>query len=68
MIMARILNSKIIIPIFLLTFMIYLYKAMRNFYEQGRFKTFIKYILLNAAFLFLALIGGLIISFIAFLI
>ena len=68
MIMARILDSDVVIPIFLVVFMIYLYKAMRNFYQQGRFKTFIKYILLNGAFMFLALIGGLIISFIAFLI
>ena len=68
MIMARILDSDVVIPIFLVVFMIYLYKAMRNFYEQGHFKTFIKYILLNGAFMFLALIGGLIISFIAFLI
>jgi nitric oxide reductase large subunit len=25
----------------------YVYRAMRNFYKQGRFKTIVKYILLN---------------------
>ena len=68
LIVDRIVDSDIGILIFLLTFMIYLYKAMRNFYQQGWFKTLIKYILLNVAFLVLALLGGVIISFLAFLI
>ncbi len=68
MIVDRIVDSNNGIFIFLLSFLIYLYMAMRNFYGQGWFKTFIKYILLNTAFMFLALIGGLIISFLAFLI
>ena len=68
MIVDRITDSNIAIVIFLLTFMIYLYLAMRKFYGQGWFKTFIKYILLNTAFMVLALMGGLIISFLAFLI
>lgn len=68
MIVNRITGSEIGILIFFITFMIYLYKAMRNFYEQGRFKTFIKYILLNISFLALSLIGGTIISFLAFFI
>lgn len=62
----RIVGSDIGILIFFITFMIYLYKAMRNFYEQGRFKTFIKYIVLNIAFMILSLIGGAAISFLAF--
>lgn len=33
----------------------YLYKAMRNFYEQRRFKTIVKYVLLLFSFLFLIL-------------
>lgn len=41
--------------IFLLIFGIYLYKAMRKFYGQGRVKTIIKYIFLNTMFTFLAL-------------
>lgn len=40
--------------IFLLIFAIYLYKAMRKFYGQGRFKTIVKYIFLNTVFMILA--------------
>lgn len=43
--------------IFLLIFSVYLYKAMRNFYEQGRFKTIVKYVFLNTIFVILATIG-----------
>jgi hypothetical protein len=38
-------------------FSIYLFQAMRKFYGQGVFKTIIKYLFLNSAFLFLALIS-----------
>jgi len=65
-ILGRIVNSDAVPWIFLLIFMIYLYKAMRYFYGQGRFKTIIKYVLLNFSFLILALMGGLTISFLAF--
>jgi len=68
MIVNRITNSNIAIVIFLLTFMIYLYLAMRKFYGQGWFKTLLKYVLLNTAFMFFAILGGVIISFLAFLI
>ena len=44
--------------IFLLIFGFYLYKAMRNFYQQGRFKTIIKFLILNTIFSILALIAG----------
>lgn len=40
--------------IFLLIFAIYLYKAMRNFYKQGRLKTILKYLFLNSIFFILA--------------
>lgn len=40
--------------IFLLIFAFYLYKAMRKFYGQGRFKTIVKYIFLNTIFMILA--------------
>jgi len=40
--------------IFLLIFGFYLYKAMRKFYGQGRFKTIVKYIFLNTVFMILA--------------
>lgn len=42
--------------LFLLIFSIYLYKAMRKFYGQGRFKTIVKYLFLNTMFTFLALL------------
>nr|WP_294907071.1 DUF3667 domain-containing protein [uncultured Lacibacter sp.] len=38
-----------------LCFFIYLYKAMRNYYGQGRAKTIIKYILLNFIFFILVI-------------
>lgn len=40
--------------VFILIFSVYLYKAMRNFYGQGRFKTFVKYLILNTLFFILA--------------
>lgn len=67
LLLGRIFHSDGIVWIFLIIFMIHLYMSMRRFYEQGRIKTFIKYILLNTAFMFLAMIGGIIISFIAFM-
>ncbi|WP_445385613.1 DUF3667 domain-containing protein [Robiginitalea sp. IMCC44478] len=44
--------------IFLLVFGFYLYKAMRNFYKQGRFKTILKFLILNTIFFILALMAG----------
>lgn len=43
--------------VFILLFLIYLYKALRCFYGQGGFKTFIKFIILNSFYMFLAFIG-----------
>ncbi len=48
--------------IFLVLFGVYLYKAMRKFYGQGRFKTICKFLFLNTVFFILALFV-LIISF-----
>ena len=48
--------------IFLLVFGVYLYKSMRKFYGQGRFKTICKFLFLNTVFFILALFV-LIISF-----
>ncbi len=66
-IIGRIAHSKAIIWVFLVIFMIHLYMAMRQFYQQGRIKTLVKYIILNSAFLVMATIGAIIISFIAFM-
>lgn len=41
-----------------LIFLIYLYKAMRKFYNQSRFKTIVKFIILNGIFLILAVIAA----------
>ena len=57
-----------IAAVFLLLFLIYLYKAMRNFYQQRRFKTIVKFILLNSYYLFLAFVGFLIVGVLSFLI
>jgi len=46
--------------IFILVFAIYLYKAMRKFYGQGRFKTILKYIFLNTVFIILASVAAVI--------
>ena len=43
--------------LFILVFAIYLYKAMRNFYQQGRVKTIIKYVFLNSIFFILGVIS-----------
>ena len=42
--------------IFLLIFGVYLFQSMRKFYNQGFFKTSIKYLFLNSVFTFLAII------------
>jgi hypothetical protein len=42
--------------LFLLIFGIYLFQSMRKFYNQGFFKTTVKYLFLNTVFTFLALI------------
>ena len=53
--------------VFVILFLIYLYKALRNFYNRGRIKTILKYILLNSFYLFLAFIGLLIVGGLSFL-
>jgi len=52
-----------------LLFLIYLYIAMRKFYQQSHFKTILKFIALNVVFLILAMVGGifaLVLSFATF--
>ena len=51
---------------FVVVFLIYLYKALRNFYKQSRLKTIIKYIIVNAFYMFLGFIGLLIVAGISF--
>lgn len=46
-----------------LAFCIYLYAAMRKFYQQGHFKTILKFIFLNTVFFILAIFAGLVVLF-----
>ncbi|MCG7501016.1 DUF3667 domain-containing protein [Tenacibaculum sp. Mcav3-52] len=59
-------HSNNFLSIFLLLFMVYLYIAMKRFYNQGYFKTFTKYMLANTMFFILAMLGSAAISFAAF--
>jgi hypothetical protein len=52
--------------IFLILFLIYLFIAMRKFYQQGFFKTFIKFIMLNMVYIFLGSFGIIIVGLISF--
>lgn len=52
--------------IFLALFLVYLYLAMKKFYEQGYFKTFLKFLLLNASFSLIASFGVIIVFLISF--
>ena len=53
--------------IFTLLFLIYLYLAIKKFYNQGRFKTLLKFALLNIIYGSMGAIGFLVISVIAFI-
>jgi len=56
----QIISSEVILGIVLLIFLFYLYKAMRKFYQQGRGKTIVKFLLVNVLFFILASVGSLI--------
>ena len=56
-----------ILGIFFLMFLIYLFLAMKKFYQQGYFKTFFKFILINMVFSFFSFIGVIIIGLITFM-
>lgn len=55
------------VGLFILLFLVYLYMALRKFYQQGKFKTFVKFILLNLIYMNIGGFSMLIISFIAFM-
>ena len=44
-------SGEVAIPLGMLGIMLYLYKAMRRFYRQGRIKTFTKFCIINFAYL-----------------
>ena len=54
--------------VFILAFLLYLYKAMRNFYKQSRLKTIVKCFILNSFYMFLAFFGFVIVAVISFVI
>ncbi len=56
-----------LIAIFLLLFAVYIYLAMKQFYKQGWFKTFIKFTMINFSFLIMSTIGMLILGAISFI-
>jgi len=67
-ILDSILDTDLGIIFGILIFMFYFYKTLRNFYEQGRFKTILKYLFLNLVYLFLSLFGAVVIMAISFFI
>ncbi|AUC21120.1 hypothetical protein BTO15_02865 [Polaribacter sejongensis] len=52
--------------LFLLLFLLYLFLAMKNFYEQSFIKTLFKYVFANVLFMIFTSLGVVFISFIAF--
>ncbi len=50
----------------LLLFAFYIYKAMRNFYAQNRFKTIIKFFILNSLFSILATVATIVFILVSF--
>ncbi len=61
-----IFNTDLFTSIALLLFALYLYKAMRRFYEQGRFKTIVKFMILNTLFSILAMFAAIFYAFLSF--
>ncbi len=57
-ILDQMLKSEICMATALLTFLFYLYKALRNFYKEKRFVTIVKFLALNFIFLTLAIIAA----------
>lgn len=51
--------------LFLLFFLIYLFIAMKKFYNQGFFKTFVKYLAANFMYFILAIFGVVILTFVS---
>ncbi|MCJ7758579.1 MAG: DUF3667 domain-containing protein [Gillisia sp.] len=60
LIISNIFNWDSVFGILILFFLFYLYKALKNFYGQGKFKTLVKFVILNGIFLILAVIASII--------
>lgn len=60
------LKTSMFTSLALFAFLFYLYKAMRRFYEQGRFKTIIKFMILNTLFSILATLAAAVYALLSF--
>jgi hypothetical protein len=67
-IIDRIFDTDWFSIIFIIGFLFYLYKAMRKFYNQGRFKTIIKFLILNWIYMIISIFGIITVAFLAVLI
>ncbi len=67
-ILDRFLETDLFTNLAILGFLFYLYKAMRKFYQQRRFKTIVKFLLLNLAYSFLAFIGFITVGLLAIIV
>ncbi|MFC5046859.1 DUF3667 domain-containing protein [Aquimarina hainanensis] len=54
---TKAIDYQLPVTISTLLFLLYLYKSLRKFYNQGRFKTIVKFTLLNILFFILAGVG-----------
>jgi hypothetical protein len=66
-VLDSIFNTHFFKTISIFLFLFYFYKALRNFYQQKRFKTIVKFIFINISYFIFCLIGFFIISFLVFL-
>lgn len=64
--LLKIFEVKPQLWIFTLLFLLYLITAMKQFYKQGYFKTFIKFLLLNFSYIIVATIGAVLVFIISF--
>lgn len=64
--LLNIFDLKPKIWIFILLFLLYLIIAMKQFYQQGYFKTFLKFLLLNFSYLIVAFIGVIFVFLVSF--
>ncbi|WP_445747571.1 hypothetical protein [Polaribacter sp.] len=65
-VILEIFGLKPLLEIFTFLFLLYLFLAMKNFYQQGYLKTFSKFILLNISYSIVLSIGGIIFLIISF--
>ncbi len=59
LLISQLFNWDSVFGMLTLLFLFYLYKALKNFYGQGRFKTLVKFVILNGIFLILAVMASL---------